>query len=276
MASPVVNSTVGDVHGPTSTQAQSFTRAQMGELYVNPADIEAPRYFVYLYTVSKREHIVQQPPAVPHLIVPACGPDEEYKKVVAIPHPFQQIERHPDKNEAIIYREVAEKVAQSLCNPDNPTLDQDYVVRSPLGLGVNLNAQGVFWSRNDPPTKEEIAKAKKRVEQYYASLIERARTLEIANPKELEQLINQDYHLAAEHFGIETSWHKKLIQKAECPNCGEPIKSAKLAYHVNSLGMICVIDEERAALALPQRSSRAGEASADESESSNRGRRSRS
>lgn len=274
MSSPVT-AVVGNIHGPSDPASQSFTRAQMGEMYINPAELEPPRYHVYLYTVCKREHTVQQPPAVPHLVIPACGPDEEYKKVIAIPHPFLQIERHPDKNEAIIYREVAERVAQSLCNPDNPTLDQDYVVRQPLGFGVNLNAQGVFWSLNDPPAKEEILKARKRVEKYYASLIERARTLEIANPKELEQLINQDFHMAAEHFGLETSWHHKLIQKAECPNCGEPIKSATLAYHVNAAGLICVIDEERAAAALPQRASRAEEVSAGGPESPNRGRRPR-
>lgn len=260
------NSIIGDVHGPTEPQSQSFTRAKMGEMYVNPAELEPPRYHVYLYTVSKREHIVQQPPAIPHLVIPACG-DERYKKVISIPHPFLQIERHPDKNEAIVYREVAEKVAQSLCNPDNPTLDQDYVNPQPLGWGVNLNALGVFWSKNDPPTKEEIAKANARVEKYYASLMERSRVMEITDPKGLEQLINQDFHLAAEHFGLETVWHRKLAQKAECPNCGEPIKSAKLAYHVNSAGMICIIDEERAASALPKQSSRANPASVRGSES---------
>src|ERR1700758_543462 len=116
-----VNSVIGAIHGPTDPASQSFTRAKMGEMYVNPADLEPPRYHVYLYTISKREHIVQQPPAIPHLVIPACDATEAYKLVIQIPHPFLQIERHPDKNEAIVYREQAERVAQSLCNPDNPT-----------------------------------------------------------------------------------------------------------------------------------------------------------
>jgi hypothetical protein len=243
------NSQVGNIYGPETAQSQSFTRARMGEMYVNPAELEPPRYHVYLYTVSKREHLVQQAPLIPYLVIPACD-DEPYKKVISIPHPMLQIERHPDKNEAIVYRHEAERVAQSICNPDNPTLDQDYQNPNALGWGVDLSKQGVFWSKNDPPTKDEIKKAHGRVEKYYAQLIERARTLEIANPKELELLINQDFHMAAEHFGLETSWHRKLIQKAECPNCGEGIKSPSLAYHVNSAGMICVIDESRAAIAL--------------------------
>jgi hypothetical protein len=268
MGTPV-NAVVGDIHPPTSPQAQSFTRAQMGEMYIGEADITPPQYHVHIYTVSKREFVVEQPPLIPYLIIPPCEEGELYRKVISIPSPMLQVERHPDKNEAQIFRHQGERVAQSICNPDNPTLDQDYVNRKSLAFGVNLNIQGVFWSRNDPPTKEELEKAQKRVQSYYASLIERARTLEIANPKELEQLINQDYHLAAEFFGVETSWHHKLISKAECPNCGEAIKSASQAYHVNSAGLVCVIDKDRAAVAL--QASRASDSSADRPESRNRG-----
>jgi hypothetical protein len=270
-----VDAVVGDIHGPTTPQAQSFTRAKMGEMYIGEAEIGPAQYHVYIFTISKREHVVEQAPLVPYLIVPACAPDEEYKLVIKIPHPMLQIERHPDKNEAVVYRHQAERVAQSLCNPDNPTLDQDFENKKSLAFGVNLNQQGMFWSKNSTPTKEELAAAHKRVERYYAQLIERARTLEIANPKELELLINQDYHLAAEHFGLETGWHRKLVQKIECPNCGEMLKRAGLAYHVNAAGLICVIDEARAAAALPQRnatSSPGSEVPKARSESPARGR----
>lgn len=265
MATP--NAVVGDIHGPTTPQSQSFTRTEMGEMYVNPADLEPSRYHVHIYTISKREFVVQQPPAIPYLIIPACGPNEEYKKVVSIPHPFLESERHPDKNEAIIYRTVAERVAMSICNPNNTSLDQDYTapLRTVLGAGVNLTVQGVFWSKNDPPTKEELKKAHARREAYYAQLLEQSRTLEIANPKELEQLINPDFHMAAEYYGVETGWHRKLVQKVECPNCGEMLKSPTLAYHVNSAGVICVIDEERAARALPSRAAEAAQRGDSES-----------
>ena len=247
----------GDFHGPTAPQSQSFTRAEMGNMYVGDADITPSLYHVYLYTTSRREHVVEQPPLIPYLIIPACKDSEEYKLVIAIPHPMLQIERHPDKNEAIIYRHAAERVAQSICNPDNPSLDQDFVnARRPSAIGVNLNAQGVFWSRNNPPKAEEIEAARKRVEKYYRGLLETARTLEVANPKELESLLNQDYHMAAEYAydrfpGYrEIPWHPRQLEKVECPNCGERIKNKKLAYHVNSAGLVCVIDVERAAVAL--------------------------
>lgn len=248
MATP--NLAIGEQHGPTTPQAQSFTRALMGNMQFNEAEIEAPRYKVYLYTVSKREFIVEQAPLVPRLTIPACAAEERYKIVTEIPHPMYQVERHPDRNEAIVYRHDAQRVAMSLCNPTNPTLNQDHVVQNPLASGVNLSAQGVFWSLSNPPEEKEIQAAFKRREKYYASLLEQARQLEVVNPKELESLLNQDFHMAAEYFAVETPWHRKFVSKAECPNCGEPIKSANLAYHVNSLGMVCVIDRERASAAL--------------------------
>lgn len=268
-----IDAMIGATHGPDDPMSMSFTRSLMGNLYIGDAEIEEPRYYVQVFTISKREHLVQQPPLIPYLIIPACGPEEEYKLVVKIPHPMLQGRQHPDKGELEIFRQKAESVAQSICNPNNLTLDQDAAVTNPTGLGVDLHAQGVFWSRNEVPTKDELKKAHARVERYYTQLIERARTLEVANPKELESLLNQDYHLAAEYFGIETPWHRKLRYSAECPNCGEQIKSAKLAYHVNSAGLICVIDKARAADALvgqEEQASRAEKAKPREPESPSR------
>lgn len=274
----------GNMYGPQTPQSQSFTRMEMGTMYIAPGSVIQPQYFVYLYTTSKREHIVQQPPLIPYLIIPACKDSEEYKLVIEIPYPMYQIERHPDKNEAAIYPHEAERVAQSICNPDNPSLDQDFVnTQRPTAIGVNLNAQGVFWSRNNPPKQEEIEAARKRVDKYYRGLLETARTLEVSNPKELEALLNQDYHMAAEYAyerfpGYrEIPWHPRLLAKVECPNCGERIKNAKLAYHVNSAGLVCVIDAKRAADALmgqeqgrTAKSSRSGEAPSKGPESPSR------
>lgn len=238
-----IHAVIGELHGPQTPQSQSFTRTQMGSMYIGEADIPPTQYHVYIYSISKREFVVEQAPLIPYLIIPACGPDDPYRKAVEIPHPMLQIERHPDKNEAVIYRHQAERVAESICNPNNPTLDQDYVSKSPLGLGVDLHAQGVFWSLNNPPRAEEIKKAQRRVERYYTGLIERARTLEVSNPKELEQLINQDYHMAAEYFGLETSWHRKLVQKADCPVCAEPLKPGAAICRVCG----AILDAEKAA-----------------------------
>lgn len=208
-----------------------------------------PEYFVYIYTTSDRDFTVMQPPLFPRLLLRARAAGEKYSLVLKLPSPFNQVDREGAVGDLMVRAHVAEKVAQSLLNPNNPTLDQDLNVpiNNVLGLGVDLNAQGLFWSRNNPPTDEEVAKAIARKERYYRGLLEKARTLEISNPKELESLINRDYHMAAEYYTVETSWHRTMVRAEECPLCGESIKPG-VAAHKNSLGGVCIIDEKRAAL----------------------------
>ena len=244
---------VGRVFSPASPLSQTAARSSGIEL--DPTSWDAnqfrrPDYFVYIYTVSDREFVICQPPLVSRLTLAARASENKCSLVATLPSPFNQIDREGGAGDLITRAHIAERVAQSLLNPNNFSLDQDARINdgATLGLGVDLNCQGVFWSRNNPPTPEEVEKAEARKERYYRALLEKARTLEIANPRELEFLINVDYHMAAEYFHLETTWHKKLERKADCPNCGEPVK-AGIAYHKNSFGGLCIIDAERAAKA---------------------------
>lgn len=247
---PEANAKVGRVLGPASPMSQAAARSN--ELALDNTQWDAnqyrkPDYFVYIYTVSDRTFIVHQAPLISSLIIAARKPGERYGLVATLPSPFNQIDREGGVGDLITRAHIGERVAMSIVNPNNTTLDQDAVVptAATLGLGVDLGVQGVFWSRNNPPTEDEIARAEKRRENYYRLLLEKARTLEIANPKELEYVINEDYHLAAEYFGEERTWHRKMVRMAECPACGESVKPG-VAYHKNSLGLLCVIDATRA------------------------------
>lgn len=242
------NAKVGRVLGPAAPQSKSMAVQNNPPAAWDAALYREPDHFVYIYSVSDRSFQISQPPLVSNLNIPARKEGERYIRVCTIPHPFNQYDRESGNGEVIVRAHVGELVAASLVNPNNPTLDQDMRVPdgATLGLGVDLTAQGVFWSLNDPPTEQELMKAEKRRERYYRGLIERARTLEISNPQELEFLINQDYHMAAEFFGIETGWHKKYQLRAECPACGETIKPG-VAYHKNSMGILCIVDAKRAA-----------------------------
>jgi len=208
-----------------------------------------PDYFVYIFTVSKRAFLIRQPTLFPRLSVPACSSDEHYKLVAKIPHPFQELDITDGGAGQIINRgHDARQVAMSLVNPNNLTLDQDAAVApgSVTGIGNNLSVQGVFWTLNEVPTEEELVKAEKRREVYYRSLLNKARALEVSNPKGLEDELNQDYRMAADYFGEEFSWHKRHTARATCPNCGESITPG-IAYHKNKeLDMLCIIDRARA------------------------------
>lgn len=242
------NSALGRQHGFTAPESKAAASPyNLGDGSFDANLFRPPDHFVYIYTISDREFIVCQPPLFPRLIIRPKVAGERYSLCLRLPSPFQQEDREGAVGELIVRAIPGERVAASLCNPNNPTLNQDAVLADGtiLGLGVDLNAQGVFWSPNNPPTEAEIAAAEARRERYYKKLLEKARTLEISNPKELEWLINQDYHMAAQYFGVETSWHKKLVKFVECPLCGEPMKPG-VAIHTGANGCGGVVDWDKA------------------------------
>lgn len=223
----------------------------------DPSMSRPPEYYIYLYTISKREFTVLRAPLIRSLIIPACLPTERFRLVTRLSQPFPQPDINPVNGDVIVHdrgkSHDARYIAQDICNPDNLTLDQDAYIgmsdRFVSGYGTNLSAQGVFWSLSNPPSEEEIKAAERRREIYYGKLWEQANMLSASDPKALAVALTQDHHMAAEYFGRETSWHQVLRPMADCPNCGEKIRPG-IAFHKNQeLGVICIIDPERAAKA---------------------------
>lgn len=248
------NSALGRTFGPASAEGSRMAGGKNNEgisTTYDPDLIPRADYYIYIFTISKRAFMVKQPPLFPRLPVPACGPDERYKLVVRLPNLVPQIDREGGVGDLMRRTHRAELVAMSLVNPNNLSLDQDATPApgTVTGIGNNLTVQGVFWTRNEKPTEDELKAAEGRREKYYRTLLNRARVLENTNPKALEEELNQDYRLAAQYFGEETSWYKAHAAKGVCPNCGESI-TLGVAFHKNKeLDMICIIDPIRAAAA---------------------------
>lgn len=216
---------------------------------IDPGAFRTPKYFVYLYSISQEEFERRMPPHLPRLILKACPADQEYVQVAKIAEPFEQADRDIDTGEVRMRFHDAKKIAQDIVCPDAPNMDAA-VPAEVMSSGTDLRAKGLFWSLNNPPTAAEVAKAKTRLENYYRSLLERATALEYTNPKELNERLNKDYHLAADYFGEEYSWHKVRVKKitpaakVECPFCGEQIKSGVAFHGVGD--ELCILDWERA------------------------------
>jgi hypothetical protein len=217
---------------------------------IAPGSFRTPDYFVYIYSVSNKELVRCIPPMIPRLILKACPADAEYVECARLAEPYEQADRDVDTGEVRMRFHNAKKVAQDIVCPDAPDMDSAVPPES-MSSGTDYRAQGVFWSLNNPPLPEEVKKARKRVEKYYRSLLERAATLEYTNPKELAERINEDYHLAADYFGEEYSWHKQRVRKVTaatkvpCPICGDEIKPG-VAFHKDSEGEYCILDWKRA------------------------------
>lgn len=215
---------------------------------IDPGLFRKPDYFVYLYSISNKEFERRLPPHIPRLLLRACPADKEYIEVARLAHPFEQNDRNVDTGDVIVRSHHAQKVAQDIVCPDAPNMDAPVSPES-MSSGTDLRAQGLFWSLNNPPTDAEVKAAVQRKEKYYRGLLERATSLEYTNPAELAQRINEDYHLAADYFGEEYSWHKqrvrKSVSKVPCSVCGEDIKPG-VAFHKDDAGDYCILDWKRA------------------------------
>lgn len=218
----------------------------------DPGAFRKPDYQVYLYSVSKKKFEIKIPPHVPLTVLKACPEDQEYVLVHTLSHPVQQVDKDIDTGEPRMRYHDAMKVAQDIVCPNAPDMD-GAIAPDAYAINTDLRAQGVFYSRNNPPTEAEVKKAHQRLEKHYRGLIEKASALEYSNPKELAEFINEDCRLAADYFDESPTWYKKPTKKkveaakGECPNCGESIKSG-LAYHFVE-GVACVIDWKRAVAA---------------------------
>jgi hypothetical protein len=119
--------------------------------------------------------------------------------------------------------------------------------------GNDYGKLGVFWSLNDPPTDEEVAKAIQRKEAFYRRRLNQARALEASSPKDLHLFLTPTDHIAVDYFARvyeseeQFSWHKVMVMPSKCPNCGESIKT-NVAFHASAAlgGVLCVIDWKRA------------------------------
>lgn len=239
-----------DNNSPKAQNLQhNFMRGNNGgKTALDLTAFRAPDYFVHIFTVSKRAFLQLSPPLYPRLNIPACGPDERFRKVIRVMHPMQQVEQNPHEpsGEPAIYIHDGRRVAMNLCNPANTSLDQDLVLDPwyMLGVGNDLTRQGVFWSLNETPTEQELQSAEKRRDNYLQKILQNIDKLESSDPKSVAEVLTEDHHLACERFGEERSWHRAMSTKVVCPNCGDKIKQG-VAFHKND-GILCVNDWERA------------------------------
>ena len=233
---------------------QEGPSARQKSIYLDPDQMRKGEYTVYLHSISKRSF--EQPhPIYRNVIVPACPKDKRYITFMRITHPVQIATVDPDNVSGPLkwFFENAKRAALCVCNPSyvgNDLSVQDKEIANEYQIASsesNLTQQGVFASLNEIPTEEELKKAEGRRTAYYKRIFEEMNGLFRSNPKEAQERLGLDHHLAAEMFAIDVDWHKLTTPKIECPNCGEKIKEGIAFHRVN--GDLCVLDWERAYLA---------------------------
>lgn len=221
--------------------------------FLDPQLMRKAEYHVYVYSVVDPRpdgyHLIRNcSPLVHNLRIAELQPGEKYTLVTTVPHPVNQHWVN-DRDQREVHFHNGQRVAQDIVNPENITMNQDASLAADKSFseGNDYGKLGVFWSLNNPPTDEEVAKAIKRKETFYRKRLDQARALEASDPKSLYAYLTPTDHIAADYFGEEFSWHKVSRKPENCPNCGEPIR-AGVAFHASAAlgGVVCVIDWRRA------------------------------
>jgi hypothetical protein len=223
-------------------------------------------YYVYIYNISENTYTVSRPPYLPLITIKGKAKHEQYSCSVTIPHPFMEFRQNLDANEVERMPMNGKRVAMDIVNPDNLSFDQDRPIdgKSDSSSGTNnLSKRGVFWSLNNPPKPEELAKATVRLEAYYTGLLEKADAVQISDPALLKDLLTADYHYAAEYFGEDKTWHAKKVKPTECERCGEKVKNPSAAFHKLEEGGYCIRDWSKAVLVGIKTRAQAFEATRD-------------
>jgi hypothetical protein len=218
-----------------SGQDVPVQRLTLGEIPVNFGIKEIP---IYIYNISNEEFNETAPPNHSRFLIRRCPKGQQYLLVGQEEHPFKEQVEDQNGNKSFVYRDGFREVTKML-NPQNPGLDQNYDSADSINVKRNLNVRGVFWSRNNPPTNEELFAARERMEKTYRAVIQDMSAIESRNPDEARAVADWTAHAAADYFGVSTSWHRTdLIPKSAgagrvaCGACGEDIfATAKICRH---------------------------------------------
>lgn len=197
-----------------------------------------PDYFIFIYNIAPMEHQLYKPPLAPLVLIPGCPAGEPFICAARIPNIVNQ--KHVDAYTGTIHNTGyrGEALANDIVNPANTTGQQWFDVNDFSNVGTDLTVKGVFWSRDNPPSAADLAKAKSRMERHFQALIEQANRL--GDSGKLSE-IGLEHHQAANYFRLQTAWHRVYEAPTACSICGEDIK-AGIAFHRNAAGGVCVLN----------------------------------
>jgi hypothetical protein len=183
---------------------------------------------IYIFNIFNREHRV-------HLggkgmkTIPACQPGQPFSEPLAL------------KAIEIEEFDLADGVGNmSFTAEDGLDIANDIIgVRSTyaeLGLyTTNMQWWGCFATLNNPPKKEEIEEAKKRLTRMMRVIYEDGKQKAASGPMGLAA-ISPNHNLAAEFLGEAKPWTTAPeVARISCPECAEKIMpTAKICIHCHS------------------------------------------
>lgn len=181
-----------------------------------------PESKVWLYNLSQLDFIVSRPPWFKKINIYGRRDKEKYTIVTSFPEvlvcPENVIGGLYENETKIVYQD-GKRLCMDICNPDNLGLDQDANISQLFGSGSNnLGQRGVFWSMNNPPTAEDLRKAKKRLKKYYQYLMEQVQTVALVRPDKLIDFVTPELFLAFSFLKQPVPWSIEDIRQQYMKN----------------------------------------------------------
>lgn len=239
---PEPNATLNGGNAQIKRAGQEATRAMTSEAnpeysFIGNANLmHTPAYFVRIFNVSEVEVKIERPwvnfnptQRGKMIVIPARKEGERVSKPFLIAD-IVQVPIRNDSNKT--YQSIGQRgefLAQDALNPEDMTGSWKTVRTlssgSPINEGTNLYHQGLFWTRNETPTDEEVDAAISRLEANYNRLIDEAKIL-WATGEQGRLQIGNTHRRAAQYFGMEFEWNVLYKSLQECPGCGSKISKA--------------------------------------------------
>lgn len=231
-----------------------------------------PGYFLYLFNIAPKTFKINRPPCFSQITISACPEGQPWALVAKFPAIVDEKWVEADSGEIRTRGIQGERFVMDLINPSNLGVKMWSEVTdeqmSWIDGGTNdYTRRGLFWTRNERPgqtclehggcadeekcpvckkdTYSELYLAKARLEKHYKQLIVQA---DDYSRKGNYNEIGPEHHLAGDYFHVRAPWHIVAELPSTCPNCGDAMKDG-MPYHVNSVGIVCVIDWKKTVLA---------------------------
>lgn len=187
---------------------------------------------MWIYNISPRKHAISTLPGMPR-VLDACPEGKAYGT------PLNIKEISVDYSGLGDYKLKATEV-------DDIDLAGAIVCPSCLGVGngcndsADLRRWGVFYSHNNPPTKEELALAKHHLSNTLSEFCKIADTL-WEDPNKRWQVTGANgevYRMAAKHKGLQRPWCTAISDKKPCPACGATTELGAMVCSNTTCGIL--------------------------------------
>ena len=237
--------------GPSAGEMRAKNPEEFGTNFGGPV-----RYHIdgkiFIFSCARRTKMVNQT-LFPSTELLGCLNGERYVLATTVPDPVPQASPDLERGGKRIDYEDGWRAAIGLLHPEHPLGGNgDWFTgadQATMSEGVNLLAQGLWPSRTNPPTEQDIRRAESLRDKRYRRLTDLAFRAAARGSKYLADFLreHEDVADAMDALGLTADWHRgnrKVL--ATCPNCGDSVAQG-LAFHKSSVtDKLCVIDALRA------------------------------